>query len=99
MEFWHDDAVNRQLRPGRIVVDATAGLPGAFRFVAMESGVSIPGDTGAGGGDNRLAVRNFTIGPGQNAAVRADAMAAGAQLFMRCVFITFRLGTVLRSIS
>jgi hypothetical protein len=98
MEFWHDDAVNRQLRPGRIVVDATVPPPGSFKFVAMDPSVSIAGDTGAGGGDNRLAVRNFTVGPGQNAAVRADAMAVGARITMRCVFVVFRLGAYTRSL-
>lgn len=97
MEFWHDDVVNRQLRPGRIVPDATAA--GQFRFVAIGDSVDIPGDTGSPGGDNRLAVRNFTIGPGQNAAVRADNMGAGAQLYSRAVFCVFQLGQYLRTIS
>jgi len=99
MEFWHDDGVNRQLRPGRICQDATVAPPGAFRFVAMDASIDVPGDTGAGGGDNRLAVRNFTVGPAQSAAIRAPAMAAGARITMRCLFVTFRLGAYLRSVS
>lgn len=98
-EFWHDDVVAHQLRIGRIVVDQTVPPPGLFRFVAMSDSVSIAGDTGSAGGDNRLAIRNFTIGPGQNVAVRADAMGAGARITMRHVFATFQLGQYLRSVS
>lgn len=95
MEYWHDDIVNRQLRAGRIIPEAS----GTFPFVGITNSVSIAGDTGAGGGDNRLAVRNVTIGPNQRIAVRADQMGGGARLTLRVAFIEFQVGQYVRSIS
>jgi hypothetical protein len=88
MEYWHDDIVNHQLRAGRILPESS----GLFPFVALRDSVDIPGDTGAGGGDNRLAVRNFHIGPNMRAAVRADAMGGGARITLRVTFVEFILG-------
>ena len=95
MEYWHDDVVNRQIRAGRIIPDSS----GTFPFVAISNSLSIAGDTGAGGGDNRLAVRNVTIGPNQRIAARADQMGGGARLTLRVAFIEFQVGQYVRSIS
>jgi hypothetical protein len=95
MEYWHDDVVNRQLRAGRVLPESS----GIFPFVALNDSVSVPGDTGAGGGDNRLAVRNVTVGPAMRIGVRADAMGAGARITLRVFFLEMQLGQYVRSIT
>ncbi len=89
MEFSSDDAgigAPRRLRPGRIVRTA-AGFP----FAGMETEV-------IGTAGNFFAVRNFTVGPLQRAAVTADAMGAGAQMTITVLWIETPLGEYLRSV-
>lgn len=93
MEYWHDDVVAHDLRAGRVVPTGVG-----FPFVALANGVSVPGDQ-LGTGADHLAVRNFTVGPNMRAAVRADAMGAGARLTMRVMWVEFILGQYVRSIS
>jgi len=94
MEYWHDDVVNRELRAGRVVPEATAGFP----FVATTRSESLPGDTG-GTGVNRRVVRNITVGPGARTGARADAMGGAARVTLRVHFIDFQLGAYVRSVS
>lgn len=97
MEYWHDDVAPRQLRAGRILTPSNF-TPTIFPFVAMTDSTSIAGDTGAAGGDNRLAVRTFTVGAGDRAAIRADTMGAGARIHLRVAFIEMQAGAYTRGI-
>lgn len=94
MEYWHDDAVNHELRAVRIVPEAS----GLFPAVALTNSINTAGDPG-GTGVNRLAVRNVTIGPNMRIGARADAMGAGARITLRVHFIEFILGQYVTSIS
>lgn len=80
VEYWHQDAVNRFLRAGR-VVPVSSGFP----FVAVRDAVGVPAN-------QELAVRNLYVPAGGFAAVRADAMGAGAQTIVRVVYVDVRTG-------
>lgn len=84
MEYDHDDVVNRFLRPGRII--ATSG---GFPFAGIRDAISVPAA-------QELAVRNFTVGPNQRAAIRADAMGVGAAMSLTVTWIEFPLGETTR---
>ena len=81
MEYWHDDNVNHDLRAGRVVPEDT----GSFPFVAITNSIDTAGDPG-GTGQNRLAVRNVTIGPNMRITLRVS-------------FIEFILGQYVTSVS
>jgi len=86
MEFEHDDPVDRRLRPGR-AIPTDAGFPfAAFADDQLVVATQV------------LAVRNFTVGPGAFAAVRANAMAAAARMAMTVVWIEMPLGEYVNSI-
>ncbi len=87
MEYGHDDGVNHLLTAGRIITDASG-----FPFIAFRDAVSV----GAG---ESLAARNFTCGPGQFAAVRADAMGGAASLSIAVLFIEMPLGEYTTNVS
>ncbi len=87
MEFEHDDPIDRRLRPGRIIPTG-AGFP----FAAF-------GDSELTTVFQQLAVRNFTVGPGAFAAVRASAIAAAARMVMTVVWIEMPLGEYVNSIE
>lgn len=86
MEFEHDDPIDRRIRPGRIVPTA-AGFP----FAAFE-------DEQLTSVFEKLAVRNFTVGPGGFAAVQVNAIAVAARLVMTVVWIDMPLGEYVTSI-
>jgi len=94
MEYWHDDAAAHHLRAVRVVPEAG----GTFPAVAFSNALLIAGDTG-GTGQFRLAVRNATVGPGQQIGVRADAMGAGARITLRVHFVELQVGQYTRNIS
>ncbi len=87
MEYSHDDIVARRLRPGRIIPTA-AGFP----FAGMR-------DEASRTASQFLAVRNFTVGPGQRASLRVDALGGGARIIITVAWVEFALGEYLRSIS
>lgn len=87
MEFSSDDATARRVRPGRII-PTSAGFP----FAGMEDEVL------ATAGEF-FAVRNFTVGPNQRAAARANAMGGAARMTITVVWIEVPLGEYLRSIQ
>jgi len=90
MEFSSDDAgvgAPRRLRPGRIFV-TDAGFP----FAGMET--EIIGTAG-----ELFAVRNFTVGPLQRAAVAADGMGVAARMTITVVWIETPLGEYVRSVQ
>ncbi len=87
MEFSHNDAATRSLRPGRIIV-TDLGFP----FIAFESEVAI-------GPLDFQAARNITVGPLQRLAVRADVMGAAARMTLTVLWIETPLGEYVRSVE
>ncbi len=90
LEYSHDDAgvgAPRRIRPGRII-PTSLGFPFAsFRDEILTNA------------DELLAVRNFTVGPTQRAAVRVDAINVGARITGTFVWIEFVVGEYVQSIS
>ncbi len=80
MEYEHDDPVDRRLVGGRTYTTALG-----FPFVGMRDGVLVAAA-------ETLAVRNFTVGPGERAAVQASGMGAGARMTVTFVWVEFPLG-------
>ncbi len=87
MEYVHDDVVNRGLRAGRLI-----RTPTAVSFAGMRDEISVP----AG---QFLAVRNFTVGPTNFAAVETAAMGAGGRMAVIVTWIDTPTGEYLRSIQ
>lgn len=87
MEFAHDDIVNQIIRPGRIIATATG-----FPFASLRDQESVAAN-------ERRTIRNFTIGPGDRAAARTNALGAGARLSLVLVWVDTPLGEYLRSIQ
>ncbi len=89
MEYLHDDVVPRGLRAGRIL--GLTGLGGAA-FAGLRDEISVP----AG---QFLAVRNFTVGPGDFAAVTVAALGGGARIAILVLWIETPVGEYLRSVT
>jgi len=87
MEYQHDDIVNQTIRPGRILATATG-----FPFAAIRDAESVAANV-------RRVIRNMTVGPGDRAAARTNALGAGARLSLVVVWIDSPLGEYLRSIQ
>ncbi len=87
MEWSHNDAAARTLRPGRIIRSA-AGFP----FAGFDTEATV-------GPLEFHAARNITVGAGDRLAVTADAMGAAARMTLTVVFIDAPLGEYLRSIE
>ncbi len=88
IEYFHDNAVTSQLLSvGRIIPTATG-----FPYAALVSDVLV-GDV------QHLAVRNFTVGPRQRAAMQTRSiLGAGNRLSFQVVWIEFPLGEYVRTI-
>lgn len=84
MEYSTDDPGPTFLRAGRIVSTA-AGFP----FAGFRDDVSVV----AG---QHVAVRNFSVGPNQRAAVQANAMGAAARMTLEVAWVEFPLGESVR---
>ena len=88
MEYDSDDSPTpRRIRPGRIVATA-AGFP----FAGMRDEHLAPRD-------EFFAIRNFTVGPGARAAVRANVMSGGARMTISVLWIETPLGEYVRSLN
>ena len=77
----HDDVVNRIMRFTRIVQDTTLGFP----ELAFEVSGSLPSGEIA-------TVRNASVPPDGRIGVDVAAIGAGAQLFLRALFIEYDVG-------
>lgn len=88
IEYFHDDGgTNQHLMAGRII-PTDVGFP----FAAMVSSILTPAI-------QHLAVRNFTVGPRQRAAVQTlSALGAGSRLSLQVVWIEFPVGEYVRTI-
>lgn len=88
MEYRSDDLTAlRRLQAGRVVAVSTG-----FPFAGMRDEHPAPG------GD-KFGFRNFSVPPGGFAAVRANAMAAGARMVIRVLWMEFPVGEYLRTIQ
>ncbi len=87
MEWSHNDAATRSLRPGRIIPTDTG-----FPFAGFESEEAI-------GPLDFQGARDITVGPGQRIAVQANAMGVAASMTLTVLWIETPLGEYLRSVE
>lgn len=85
IEYWHNDTVNREIAPARVVETS-----GTFPIARFRDEISVAGDF-------RLAARQISIGPGNRIAVETRAIGAGARLFASVVWIELPLGEYVNS--
>ncbi len=87
IEVFHDDAVDRLIRQGRIVPTA-AGFPfgGYVNQELLAAGIT-------------MAVRNVVVAPRQLIAAQANAMGAGAQMVMTVVWVEMPEGEYLTGVT
>jgi len=87
MSYVHDDPINRFLLPGRIIPTATG-----FPFATFRDQLEMPANI-------NFAVRNVMLGPGQQIAVRANAMAVGSRMSLTVAWFEMPVGEYTTSVS
>ncbi len=86
VEYHHDDVVNRLIAPARIIRIPAFFIPARFR-----DEISVPGN-------QILAVRSISVGPGDRLGIETRQIGAAAQLFATVTWIDLPLGESFRSI-
>lgn len=92
IEMTHDALLPSWVRIGQIVSPG----PGVASFVGFQPAALRPAASSPQQGEGAIALRSLWVGPGNRAAGRINAIAAGEQLTLRLVWVEMVLGEAIR---